>query len=85
MRGRLEWNTPFRRFQSRGISAELIGILSVGAAVPAAILTAALWMDGWLRALDGRVGKVEQRIARLEGLIEGSGLFSPAETAAQGD
>ncbi len=67
------------------MSAELIGILSVDAAVLAAILTAALWMDGWLRALDGCVGKVEQRIARLEGLIEGSGLFRSVETAAQGD
>ena len=49
------------------------------------ILTAALWMGGWLRALDGRVGKVEQRIARLAGLIEGSGLFRPLETARHGD
>lgn len=67
------------------VSAELIGILGVGAALAGLILTAALWMGGWLRALDGRVGKVEQRIARLEGLIEGSGLFRPAESAAQGD
>ena len=69
----------------RSMSAELIGILAVGAALAGMILTAALWMGGWLRALDGRVGTVEQRIARLEGLIEGSGLFRPLETAGHGD
>ena len=64
------------------MSAELIGILGVGAALAGLILTAALWMGGWLRALDGRVGKVEQRIARLEGLIEGAGLFRPSAADA---
>ena len=48
----------------------MIGILGVGAAVLAAILTAALWLGGWLRDVD-------RRLARLEGLIEGSGLFRP--------
>ena len=70
------------------MSAELIGILSVGVALAGLILTAALWMGGWMRALDARVGTVGQRMARLEGLIEGAGLFrridapEPARVAA---
>ena len=63
------------------MSAELIGILAVGAAVVAVNVTAALWLGGWLRTLDTRVGRVEQRVARLVGLIEGSGLFRPAQPA----
>ena len=60
------------------MSQELIGILGVGAALAGLILTASLWLGGWLRDAD-------RRLARLEGLIEGSGLFRPHESAAQGD
>ena len=63
------------------MSAELSGILAVGAAVVAVNVTVALWLGGWLRTLDTRVGRVEQRVARLVGLIEGSGLFRPAQPA----
>ena len=42
-------------------------------------MTVSLWIVGWLRAVDARVSHVEQRMARLEGLIEGAGLFRPAE------
>ena len=51
-----------------GMSAELIGILSVGVATAASILMAALRIGGWLRNL-------ETRLARVEGLIEGAAMF----------
>ena len=54
------------------MSAELIGILGVGAALAGLILTAALWIGGWL-------WDVDRRLARLEGLIEGAGLFRSRE------
>ena len=65
------------------MSAELIGILGVGVALGGLIVTAGLWIGGWLRAVGARVGALEQRMARLEGLIEGTGLFrAPAAAAA---
>lgn len=61
------------------MSPELIGILGVGAALAGLIVTAVLWISGWLRDVD-------RRLARLEGLIEGSGLFRPREPSeAAGD
>ncbi len=57
------------------MSQELIGILAVGAALAGLILTAVLWIGGWLRGMD-------RRLARLEGLIEGAALFRPAESPA---
>ena len=58
------------------MSAGLIGILAVGATLLVGlgglIVTAAMWLGGWLRDVD-------RRLARLEGLIAGSGLFRPAE------
>lgn len=48
----------------KAVSAELIGILSVGVALGGLIL----WMGGWLRDVD-------RRLARLEGMLEASGLF----------
>ena len=50
------------------MSAELIGILGVGAALAGLILTAALWIGGLLRDVD-------RSLARLEGLIKSAGLF----------
>lgn len=61
------------------MSAELIGIIAVGAALVGVQVTVSLWIVSWLRALDSRVSHVEQRMARLEGLIEGVGLFRTAE------
>lgn len=46
------------------MSPELIGILGVGVALSSLILTAALWIGGWLRVMDCR-------LARVEGLLEG--------------
>ena len=61
------------------MSAELIGIIAVGAVLVGVQVTVSLWIVSRLRALDGRVSHVEQRMARLEGLLEGAGLFQPAE------
>lgn len=61
------------------MSAELVGIIAVGAALIGVQVTVSLWIVSWLRALHGRVSHVEQRMARLEGLIEGAGLFRPVE------
>ncbi|MDE0261931.1 MAG: hypothetical protein OXJ37_05950 [Bryobacterales bacterium] len=71
------------------MSAELIGILSVGVALAALILTSVgrvrsellgelLSVRPELRELASRVGTLEQRMARLEGLLEGAGLYRPA-------
>ncbi|MDE0103116.1 MAG: hypothetical protein OXN89_12110 [Bryobacterales bacterium] len=64
------------------MSAELIGIIAVGAALVGVQVTVSLWIVSWLRAVDARVSHVEQRMARLEGLIEGAGLFRSAEALA---
>ena len=56
------------------MSPELIGVSGVGASLAALILTAAMWIGGWLRDVD-------RRLARLEGLIEGAGLFRATDTA----
>ena len=62
------------------MSPELIGVLGVGASLAALILTAATWIGGRLRDVD-------RRLARLEGVIEGAGLFRPTDTSilAAGD
>ena len=62
-----------------GVSAELTGFIAVGAALVGVQTTVSLWIVSWLRALDSRVSHVGQRMARLEGLIEGAGLFRTAE------
>ena len=75
------------------MSAELIGILSVGAALGGLALAVQARndkrldaferrMDAFaaeLRALSERVDGLGQRVARLEGLIEG--LFRPSEAS----
>ena len=66
------------------MSPELIGIIAVEAASVGVQVTVSLWIVGWLRALDGRVSHVGQRTARLEGLIEGAGLFRPAVAQIHG-
>ena len=64
------------------MSAELIGILSLSVALPGLILTAALWIGGWLRDVDRRLAWLGERVARLEGLIESLGPFRKADTPA---
>lgn len=64
------------------MTAEVIGILTVGVAIAALILTS----TGRLRselgarigALEDRFGALEQRMAWLKGLFEGAGLYRPA-------
>ena len=74
------------------MSPELIGILSVGAALAALVMTMQARSDKRLDGLGLRLDSFErelrrlsERVARLEGLIEGTGLFRPGESAAQGD
>lgn len=75
------------------MSAEYIGILSVGAVLGGLVLGLAGLMltlqsrtdkrlEGFERRLDAlgvELRALGERVARLEGLIEGSGLFRPAE------
>ena len=66
------------------MSAELIGILSVGVALAALILRQSARLDGRIDGLEARLGAIEQRMARVEGLLEGLG-FSSRVGAAAGD
>ncbi len=82
------------------MSAELIGILSVGAALGGLVLALGGLMltlqsrtdkrldgfEGVLHGLRAELRAMGERVARLEGLIEGSGLFRPVESSeAAGD
>lgn len=71
------------------MTPELIGILTVGAALAALFLTTTSRLErrigsridaleNRLGALENRLGALEQRMARLEGLLEGAGLYRPA-------
>ena len=72
------------------MSAELIGILSVGAALGGLVLALQSRTDKRLDGFEKRFGEglaglrgelraLGERSARLEGLIKGSGLFRPAQ------
>lgn len=65
------------------MSAELIGILSVGVALGGLLL--ALWSrtDKRLDTLENELRRQGVRVARIEGLIEGAGLFRQADVPAQ--
>ena len=74
------------------MSPELTGILSVGAALAALVLTLQVRSDKRLDSLGPRLDgferelrRLSERVARLVGLIEGAGLFRCGESAAQGD
>lgn len=68
------------------MSAELIGILSVGAALGGLVLVLQARTDKRLDVLESELRRLGERVARLEGLIEGAGLFRPPETSvAVGD
>ena len=69
------------------MSAELIAILAVGGALGGVLLTSLRGISDRLGRVEERLGRVEQRVARLEGLIDGAGLFRPAEALepASGD
>ena len=67
------------------MSAELIGILSVGVALGGLLL--ALWSrtDKRLDTLENELRRQGERVARIKGLIEGAGLFRQADVPAHGD
>ena len=67
-----------RALYARGLSPELIGILSVGAALGGSVLMLQVRMD----KLSAGVRRIGERMARIEGLLEGAGLFRPHEIAA---
>lgn len=56
------------------ISAELIGILSVGVA-----------LGGLVLKVQGEIRQLGERVARVEGLIEGAALFRKSDAPAPGD
>ena len=67
------------------MSAELIGILSVGVALGGLLL--ALWSrtDKRLDTLENELRRQGERVARIAGLIERAGLFRQADVPAHGD
>jgi septal ring factor EnvC (AmiA/AmiB activator) len=73
------------------MSAELIGILSVGVALAALLLTSVNNLREEMRALredmrrmENRLDALEQRMARLEGVLDGlrEALFGRSREAA---
>ena len=60
------------------MSVELIGIVTVGVALAGVILTSSRWLRQDMRRLDERIsglesqiGELRERMAHLEGLLEG--------------
>ena len=84
---RLRKNLAPEGYQTTGVSAELSGLLSVGAALAGQMLAMFGWLSMRLNAIETRLGQLEERVgrieewvARIEGLIEGAGLFRPLDT-----
>ena len=68
------------------MSAELIGILAVGVALAGQMLAMFGWLTMRINAVETRLGRLEERVAGIEGLIEGAGLFRPLDAPeASGD
>ena len=70
------------------LSAELIGILTVGIALAGLVYSGQARAEGQLAAMDARMaalearmGSLEQRQARLEGLLEGMGIAGRTSSA----
>ncbi len=66
------------------MSPELIGTLSVGVALGGLVLALRSHTDRRLEAFGSEPRQVVERVVRLDGLIEGSGLFHAANGAAPG-
>lgn len=67
------------------MSAELIGILAVGATLliglDGLIQMLGNWLRGDIRSLSNRVQLLGDRIGRVEGILEASGMFGPTAVA----
>ena len=64
------------------MSAELIGILAVGATLFVGL--GALILTGWL-TMDRKLADVDRRLARVEGLLQGFGLSGRTGALSFGD
>ena len=71
------------------MSVGLIGILAVGVTLLVGLGSLVLVLqartDKRLDALQAELRRLGERVARLEGLVKGSGLFRPADAPASGD
>ena len=65
------------------MSAELIGILGVGVVLGGLVLRVSSRINVRIDGLESRLASVEQRLARVEGLIEGTALFGSRQPAQQ--
>ena len=65
------------------MSAELIGILAVGVTLLVGLggmlLMLGTWLRSDIRALGSRVATLDNRVARIEGVLASSRLFGPAK------
>lgn len=61
------------------MSAELIGIISVGVTLSGLLLMLGSWLRSDIRDLASKVGDLDRRVSRLEGLIEGSAMLAQRE------
>ena len=61
------------------VSAELIAILSVGVGLAGLNLGTAAFLITWLRNIEQRMGALECRLAKLEGVLLARGLMEPAQ------
>ena len=75
-------SSTFPALHNGHISAELIGFLGVGAALGGLVLLLQSRTDKRLDVLEGELRQLGERVARLEGLIKGSGQFRPADAPA---
>ena len=66
----------------RRVSAELIGILAVGVALGGLMLNGLSGVDKRLDVLEGELRRLGERVAHIEGMIEGAALFRPASAPA---
>lgn len=59
------------------MSAELIGIVSVGVALAGLNLGTAAFLIAWMRNIEQRMGTLEGHLSKLEGILLAKGLLEP--------